>query len=458
MRSDGFAPVARSVRPGVLLGLLVAGVMALWPSVSPAVAAEQPRIGDSPLSSAAGWHGRAIEKVHRHPKSALASDAGPLNGWSAGPVRLGAGLESARGSQRVRELQRRLRRIGYAPGPADGRFGPRTQAALGWFQLKHGLAVTGVATAATVRHVRERGRQGATPREASPETRRTDAGRPRERTSQTRAAAAAPGGDDDGGSTAGWLIPAALIAAVIALAALGFALWRALRRRRSEDSTVYELWVEGHSQDPAIGGFRGVVKAVSVPDDPRPRGWTEETQYLVDDPTRSGPFWVPAAAVDQLGAARQEPAPATNGRTRAIGYVNTPPDQGDVSPADVSAATASIDATCHEHGWELIQIVRDSAVTQGRRKRRPGMSFALERIASGEASCLIVGRLGHLARSVSELSDLLDWFSEHEATLVVCDIELDTSTGTGRRTAQTLAAVSAWERQRKDHAREPHHT
>jgi peptidoglycan hydrolase-like protein with peptidoglycan-binding domain len=456
MRSNGFAPVVQSAWPGVLLGLLVAGVMALWPTTAPAVAAEQPRIGDRPLAPAAGWHGRAIQDVHRHPKSALTSEgAGAPAGWSAGPVRLGSGLTSARGSERVRELQRRLRRLGYGPGPADGRLGRRTQAALGWFQLKHGLAVTGVATAATVRHVRERGRPGATPREASPETRTRDTRRAQDRPAETRKAAASS--QDDGGSTSWWM-SAALIVAAIALAALGFALWRALRRRRSEESTVYELWVEGHSQDPAIGGFRGVVKAVSVPDDPRPRGWTEETQYLVDDPTKAGPFWVPAAAVDQLGAARQEPAPPATGRMRAIGYVNTPPDHRGAPPADVSAATRAIDATCDEHGWELIQIVRDSAATKGRQQRRPGLSFALERLAAGEASCLIVGRLGHLARSVTELSGLLDWFSEHEATLVICDIDLDTSTGTGRRTAQTLAAVSAWERQRTEHTREPHHT
>jgi peptidoglycan hydrolase-like protein with peptidoglycan-binding domain len=458
MRSKGFAPVAQSVRPGVLLGLLVAGVMALWPSPAPAVAAEQPRIGDRPLSPAAGWHGRAIQKAHRHPESVLAAGRDALKGWSAGPVRLGAGLTSERGSQRVREIQRHLKRIGYAIGPVDGRFGRRTQAALGWFQHKHGLAVTGVATAATVRHVRERGRPGATPREATPETRQTDTGQSRERPAETQKAAASASGDDDGSDAASWLMPVAIIAAAIALTALAFALWRRLRRRDTDDATVYELWVEGHSEDPEIGGFRGVVKAVSVHDDPRPRGWTEETQYLVEDPTKPDPFWVPAAAVVQLGAARQEPAPPANGRARAIGYVNTPPDRRDVSPADVSAATAAIDATCHEHGWELIQIVRDSAATQGRGERRPGLSFALERVASGEASCLIAGRLGHLARSVSELSDLLDWFSEHEATLVVCDIELDTSTGNGRRTAQTLGAVSAWERQRADHTREPHHT
>jgi hypothetical protein len=42
----------------------------------------------------------------------------------------------------------------------------------------------------------------------------------------------------------------------------------------------------------------------------------------------------------------------------------------------------------------------------------------------------------------------LDWFGEHDVRLVVSDIDLDTSTTTGRQAAQTLAAVSDWERRR----------
>jgi peptidoglycan hydrolase-like protein with peptidoglycan-binding domain len=442
MFGNGFAPVVRSWWLGTLVAAVAAGALPAGAAASP----DRPRVGERPLEPAAGWHGRAIVKVHRHRSAVVASATPRPSGWSAGPVALGAGLSTPKGSRRVREIQRRLKRLGYDPGPVDGRFGRRTQAAVGWFQLKHGMRVTGVATAVVVRHVRARGHgedAGGPSRAAEPERPRTaPANMPARElpTAVTRAAR------DDG--TAWWWAAGAAAAALVLLA-LG--LWRfAPRGRGDEAPTVYELWAEGHSPDPEIGGFRGVVKAVSVPDEPRPRGWTGDSQYLVEDPTRAGPFWVPATAVEDLGAARQEPTPAATGHPRAIGYLNIAPAEEAGGRAETSAAGEAMDEACRERDWELIQIVRDNASTPGHRSERPGLSFALERVAAGEASCLVVGRLGHLARSVTELGGLLDWFTEHEATLLICDIELDTSTTTGRRSAQTLAAVSAWERARSD--------
>jgi hypothetical protein len=83
----------------------------------------------------------------------------------------GAGFGRPAGSPAVRALQRILRSLGYACGPADGLFGPRTQASLQWFQIKHGLRPTGSADAETLRivHLRDRARA---PREAG---RRADA-------------------------------------------------------------------------------------------------------------------------------------------------------------------------------------------------------------------------------------------------------------------------------------------
>lgn len=49
----------------------------------------------------------------------------------------------------VLELQTDLRRAGFDPGPLDGRFGPRTAAALRTFQASAGLEANGVAGAAT---------------------------------------------------------------------------------------------------------------------------------------------------------------------------------------------------------------------------------------------------------------------------------------------------------------------
>ena len=86
-----------------------------------------------------------------------ASDAVPRfpRGWSAGGVARGTGYANPNGSRRVREVQRRLLRRGYRAGPVDGRFGPRTRAAVMWFQMKHGLARTGRIDARSLATLRE---------------------------------------------------------------------------------------------------------------------------------------------------------------------------------------------------------------------------------------------------------------------------------------------------------------
>lgn len=50
----------------------------------------------------------------------------------------------------VQELQRRLRDLGYAPGPVDGIFGPLTRAAVVAFQRDHGLTGAGLAGRLTI--------------------------------------------------------------------------------------------------------------------------------------------------------------------------------------------------------------------------------------------------------------------------------------------------------------------
>jgi peptidoglycan hydrolase-like protein with peptidoglycan-binding domain len=59
-------------------------------------------------------------------------------------MKLGAGYARPAGSRAVDGLQRTLRRLGYAPGLADGRFGGRTAAAVRRFQQSRGLAPDGI--------------------------------------------------------------------------------------------------------------------------------------------------------------------------------------------------------------------------------------------------------------------------------------------------------------------------
>ena len=69
-------------------------------------------------------------------------------------IRPGAGYRSPGDSARVLEVQRMLSSLRYERGPLDGLFGPRTQAAVQWFQANRGLRPTGIVDQATLRRLR----------------------------------------------------------------------------------------------------------------------------------------------------------------------------------------------------------------------------------------------------------------------------------------------------------------
>src|SRR6187200_2190261 len=124
----------------VLLAVLVA-VPALPPDAAAARDASAGPGIDPALLADASWHGRPIQRPV--PRATSVTDRSP------GLTR-GTGYRTPAGSERVRDLQRRLLRLGYRPGTRDGRYGPRTQAAVVAFQRKHGLEQDGSAGSETL--------------------------------------------------------------------------------------------------------------------------------------------------------------------------------------------------------------------------------------------------------------------------------------------------------------------
>ena len=114
-----------------------------------------------------------------------------------------------------------------------------------------------------------------------------------------------------------------------------------------------------------------------------------------------------------------------------IGYLTTSTDAW--SDEDEGSA-AAIEATCEDSAWDLLEIVCDR--DNGRTLDRPGLSYALERIADGRAHGLVVSDLQRLSRSPADLGALIAWFRDADATLVALDLGLDTSTPVGRQVAQ----------------------
>jgi DNA invertase Pin-like site-specific DNA recombinase len=372
-------------------------------------------------------------------------------GWLAEGVGMGD-----QPSVRVRVVQRVLDRRGYglgAPG-VDGRFGPLTAAAVRRYQARNGLTVDGIvgprtrgaladlqarqqATERRRHDARTPQRAGAPPGERRDSSSRGSRTPPRDAPAPPpRRPAAAPGRDSAA-------IAIALFAAAVSLiaitAAFGPHRTRRTRGRRTGADTdanavaiTRDVLLEGHSDDPRIGAFRGYALASAVPhhdDDP------DNTRFLVDDPRKPTPIWV--STTDITRTTSDLPA-----HTPVIGYVTVPPGPSD---HDEHAFTA-IETHCTTHHWHLLEIVRDPEHT--RMPQRPGLTYALQQITAGRANALIVSDLQRLTRSLTDLAALLQWFREAHATLIALDLDLDTTTTHGDHLATTLITLSDWERQR----------
>jgi peptidoglycan hydrolase-like protein with peptidoglycan-binding domain len=139
--------------------LAAAALLAVMLVMAPRALAEVPSAPSaaSTLLAQASWHGRPIVHPRKpsEPRTALPPITS-MDGWSAGAARTGLGFVRPSGSKRVREVQQLLVRIGYRPGRIDGRFGPRTEAAVIAFQYKHGFTRTGVVGSRTLNALRLR--------------------------------------------------------------------------------------------------------------------------------------------------------------------------------------------------------------------------------------------------------------------------------------------------------------
>jgi DNA invertase Pin-like site-specific DNA recombinase len=97
-----------------------------------------------------------------------------------------------------------------------------------------------------------------------------------------------------------------------------------------------------------------------------------------------------------------------------------------------------------DSAWDLLELVSDRE--NGRTLDRPGLSYALDQIADGWASGLVVSELQRLSGSPAELGALMAWFRDADARLVALDLNLDTCTPAGRQIASTLVALGNGER------------
>src|SRR5919202_126258 len=115
------------------------------------------------------------------------------------PLTRGVGFDRPDGAAQVRALQRRLQELGQRPGPVDGLFGPKTEAAVERFQRTSHLVPDGVVGTHTLRALaRAEHAGGGSPARSAGQARRperqTGAEAPRRPAGGTRARRATPSG------------------------------------------------------------------------------------------------------------------------------------------------------------------------------------------------------------------------------------------------------------------------
>ena len=129
----------------------------------------------------------------------------------------------------------------------------------------------------------------------------------------------------------------------------------------------------------------------------------------------------------------------------AIAYLRvSTTEQGD-SGLGLEAQAAAVQAWAERSGVRIIQTVTE--IQSGKNLRqRPLMQAALADMAAGKADTLVASHVSRLARSVADLSNMLEAAAKQGFALAAIDTGLDTATPAGRMVIQMLAAAAEYER------------
>jgi len=112
-----------------------------------------------------------------------------------------------------------------------------------------------------------------------------------------------------------------------------------------------------------------------------------------------------------------------------------------ISPVEQRRA---IEGWTRLHQHTLLEVFEDLDQS-GKKRNRPGLDQAIQRIKTGESEGIVVAKLDRFGRSVTHLGELLDLLAEHDAALFTVAEGIDTSGRAGRMIASIMSAVAEFE-------------
>lgn len=105
---------------------------------------------------------------------------------------------------------------------------------------------------------------------------------------------------------------------------------------------------------------------------------------------------------------------------------------------------AELAELARRRGWPVVGKYFDRL--SGGSADRPGLMLAVEAVIQGRAEMLMVDALDRLGRNVRHLLETVDAVEEAGGNLFVRDLNIDTSTPSGRLTLTTLATLAEYQR------------
>lgn len=158
--------------------------------------------------------------------------------------------------------------------------------------------------------------------------------------------------------------------------------------------------------------------------------------------------WLCATVYDGGMATKPRRTSSEHQPLRAITYGRVSTGRQATSGGSLGDQREALAAVVAQRGWRHVDHVTDAGLSGKRMANRPGLLKALDRLDGGEADVLVASKIDRVSRSTEDFARLLNR-SEHKGWgLVVCDVDVDTTTAAGRLVVDVVSAAAQFESKR----------